>query len=153
MADSLATLSAARGGHKVAAKRPRPPLLLTVAPGPGWRDCCGSARRRGGLHFRRYRIGLRVLDYTQTRHVFEMLIVALGKHVATSAVSDEIDFLGSRRIGRGFERGAARIANGAGRQSVDHVGVVRSRLFFFALRDWMPERPFAADEPVDDGRI
>src|SRR5215203_5451945 len=56
-------------------------LLLTVAPGPRCRHCCGSARRRGRLHFRRCRIGLRVLEHTQTSHVLEMLIVALGKDV------------------------------------------------------------------------
>ena len=53
------------------------------------------------------------LDQAQPRDVLLMLFVGLREGVAAGAVGDEIELARARRIGGGFERGAARIGDRA----------------------------------------
>jgi len=98
-------------------------------------------------------IGRRLFKRAQARHVLLVLLVGFREQVTAGPIGDEIEVLGARRIGGGFERGAAGIGDGARRQAVDHVGIVRRGLFDLALHDGAAERAFAAGQPVDDGRI
>ena len=82
-----------------------------------------------------------------------MLLVAFGEGVAAGAVGHEVELSGARGIGRGFKRGATRIGDRAGRQSIDLIGVVRRRLIDLALHDRTAERALAADQSVYDRRI
>src|SRR5262249_22760184 len=126
----------------------------------------GGGRRGGGLCAERRRsrgrrrrcdggvlAALLALDPAQPVDVLLVLVVVFGEHVAAGAVGDEEDFLGARRVGGGFERGAARIGDRSGWQALDHIGVVRRRLADLALQDRPPERVLAADQAVDDGRV
>ncbi len=94
-----------------------------------------------------------LLDHAQPRDVLLVLLVVVGEDVAAGAVGDEKQFLGARRIGGGFERGAAGIGDRSRRQPVDDIGVVGRRLLDLVALDRPPERALAADQPVDDRRI
>ena len=89
----------------------------------------------------------------QPRDIFLMLLVGLRKSMAAGAVGDEIEFARARRIGRGFERGAAGIGDRSGRQAVDDIGVVGRRLLDLAFHDRPAERALAADQAINDRRI
>ena len=89
----------------------------------------GQCRRRRVIDVDRRRLLLRVfLDLAPARDVLGMLVKRFGKHVAAGAVGNEIEFLGARRIGNGFERRHARIGDRSGRKTVNHISVVRRRL-------------------------
>ena len=82
-----------------------------------------------------------------------MLVVGLGKRVPTGPVGHKEQVARARRVGRRFERGAARIGDRSGRQAFDHIGVVRRRLRDLGALDRPAQRSLAADQAVDDGRI
>src|SRR5260221_9558699 len=87
------TLSSPGAGHK----RRR----LSDAPrrtAGGLRGCEGWRRRLRPARLRRL-----LLKHAQPRHVFLVLVVTVGEGMAAAAVGDEIQFLGARRIGGGFE--------------------------------------------------
>ena len=96
---------------------------------------------------------LLLLDNAQARDILLVLLVIFREHMSAGAVGDEIELLGARRLGGRLERGAARIGNRRRRQAIDHIGVVRRRLLDFAAHDRASQRPFAADQTIDDGRI
>ena len=73
--------------------------------------------------------------------------------MAAGAVGDEEQVAGARRVGGGFQRGAAGIGDRARRQAVDDIGVVGRRLRDFAALDRAAQRALAADDAIDDGRV
>src|SRR5918997_2626355 len=79
-----------------------------------------------------------------------MLIQRFGKRLSASAVGDEIQLLGPRRIGGRLDRGAARIGDRPGRQTFNNVSVVGRRLLDLATHDRTPKRTLASDETVND---
>ena len=147
--------------ESVSEKSPRPyPATARLTSGGGYRArrgvLVGGLRRREGRRrrrLRRSRLRRLLLDHAQPRHVLLVLLVVVGEGVAAGAVGDEKQFLGARRIGGGFERGAARIGDRPRRQPVDDIGVVGRRLLDLVALDRPPERALAADQPVDDRRI
>ena len=117
---------------------------------------CGRlrpGRRRSELRIERRLIFLIGLHRAQSRDVFLMLLVCLGKGMTAGAVGDEIKLARARRIGGGFERGPARIGDRPRRQSGNDISIVRRRLLDFALGDRPPERALAADQAVNNRRI
>src|SRR5262245_430421 len=64
------------------------------------------------------------LDLAPAGDVGGMLGKRGGEYVPAGAVGDEVERVRLRRVGRGFQRGAAGIADRRRRQAVDPVGVV-----------------------------
>src|ERR1044071_6236594 len=85
------------------------PASLSHAP---WRaarrlrSCKGRCRRLGAAGLRRL-----LVDHAPPRDVLVVLLVTVGEDVAAGAVGDEKQLLGARRVGGGFERGAAGIGD------------------------------------------
>src|SRR3974390_906653 len=110
--------------------------------------------RLGGRRIFGRRVGCAILlEQAQARQILLVLIVALREQVAAGAVGDKIEVLGTRGIGDGIERSAARIGDRTRRQAVDHIGVVGRRLLDLALQDRATERALAAGQSVNDGRV
>src|SRR5580704_5089776 len=82
-----------------------------------------------------------------------MLLVGFCERMAAAAVGCEIEFTRARRIGGGFECGAARIGNRTGRQTVDEIGVVGRGLLDLTLHDWPTQRTLSSDQSVDDSGV
>jgi transposase len=122
--------------------RPARPCRRSGGKRRGWCKCRNSRRSSGGSSrsIATSRTGSRgaarlLLDAAQPRHILLVLLVAVGKGMPAGAVGHEIQLLGPRRIGGGFERGAAGVGDRPRRQPVDHVGVVGRRLLDLAPLD------------------
>ena len=73
--------------------------------------------------------------------------------MAAGTIRHEVEIAGARRIGRGLQRGPPGIGNRSWRQAVDYIGVIGRGLRDFAALDRPAQRPLAAHQPIDDGRV
>ena len=93
------------------------------------------------------------LDLPPAGDVALVTLQRVGEGVAAGAVGDEEQILGPRRVGDRLQSRAAGIGDRAGRQALDHVGVVGGRPLDLRAHDAAPEGAAPADQAVDDGRI
>ena len=87
------------------------------------------------------------LDLPPARHVAIVLGQRRGEGVAALAVGDEIERALARRVDRGQDRRAARIADRPGRQAGHDIGVVRRVRLQVGARQLAAELPLPPVRP------